>query len=145
MLAVKTLFSREDFDIFYDVTTRWKDNDIYGHVNNVTYYSYFDTVVNKFLIEKAGLDIHQGNCIAYVISSECSYKIAISFPESIEVGLYVEYIGRTSVRYRLGIFVKGSNDLAACGSFTHVFVDRASESPIPIPENFLSEFQRILK
>ena len=125
---------RNDFPAFQGITTRWMDNDLYGHVNNVTYYSYFDTAVNRYLIEEGGLDIHEGPVIGYVVDSRCTFRKAIAFPQSIEAGLRVEKLGNSSVRYGIGIFREGEDEPSAFGSFVHVFVDRETEKATPIPE-----------
>ena len=125
---------RESYAYHLPITTRWMDNDIYGHVNNVNYYSYFDTVANSFLIEKGGLDIHEGDVIGYVVHSQCNYLRPISFPEKIEGGFRVIKLGNSSVTYGIAIF-KGGQELAcAHGIFTHVFVDRSNERPVSIPQ-----------
>ena len=116
------------------ITTRWMDNDIYGHVNNVNYYSYFDTVANTFLIQEAGLDIHHGDTIGYIVHSQCFYKSTIAFPDNIEGAFRVNRLGNSSVEYGIGIFKKGVDTACAYGTFTHVFVNRADERPAPINE-----------
>jgi len=124
---------RHDYKVFYPITTRWMDNDIYGHINNVTYYSYFDSAVNRYLIEEAGLDIQHANVVGYVVSSNCQYKAPISYPESITVGIRVTKLGNRSVSYGVSIFKDGANEAAAFGEFTHVFVDRTSNLSVEIP------------
>lgn len=126
--------TRESYRWFMPITTRWMDNDVYGHVNNVHYYSYFDTVANTFLIKEAGLDIHNSDVIGYIVNSQCNYKKAIAFPEQIEGGFCVNRLGNSSVEYGVAIFKQGEDDCCAIGSFTHVFVDRETERPVPIPE-----------
>lgn len=126
--------SRNDFSVFQPVTTRWKDNDVYGHVNNVTYYSWFDTAVNRYLIESGGLDIYSDPVIAFVVSSSCRYFSPIAYPETIEVGLRVAHLGNSSVRYGLGVFRHGEDAPCAEGEFVHVFVDRTSNNSCPIPD-----------
>lgn len=125
---------REAFRHFQPITTRWHDNDVYGHVNNVVYYSFFDSAVNRYLIDAGGLDIHQGEVIAYVVSSSCDYLASIAFPEHIEVGVAVSKLGNSSVHYALGIFKAGEQQACATGRFVHVFVERASQRPVPIPQ-----------
>ncbi|NUU35950.1 thioesterase family protein [Pseudomonas sp. C2B4] len=137
-------FLREDFRHFQSITTRWHDNDLYGHVNNVVYYSYFDSAVNTYLIESGGLDIHQGNVIAYVVSSSCDYFASIAFPEPIEVGLAVSKLGNSSVHYSLGIFKAGEPQACAAGRFVHVFVERASHRPVPIPQALRAALSELL-
>ncbi|WP_268798956.1 acyl-CoA thioesterase [Pseudomonas huanghezhanensis] len=124
---------RADFPHFQTITTRWHDNDIYGHVNNVTYYSFFDSAVNTYLIERGGLDIHNGAVVGFVVSSSCDYFASIAYPEVIEVGLRVGKLGNSSVQYELAVFKAGEDDACAAGRFVHVFVDRASNQPVPIP------------
>ncbi len=125
---------RADYRLFQPVTTRWHDNDLYGHVNNVVYYSYFDSAVNSFLIERGGLDIHDGQVVGFVVSSSCDYFASIAFPERIEVGLRVARLGNSSVQYELAIFKAGEDEACAAGRFVHVFVDRQSNRPVAIPE-----------
>ncbi|AOE88007.1 acyl-CoA thioesterase [Pseudomonas sp. TCU-HL1] len=125
---------RGDYRHFQPITTRWHDNDIYGHVNNVVYYGYFDSAVNTYLIEQGGLDIHDGNVVGFVVSSSCDYFASIAFPDRIEVGLRVGKLGNSSVQYELAIFKQCEIDACAAGRFVHVFVDRESNRPVPIPE-----------
>ena len=110
------------------------DNDIYGHVNNVVYYSFFDTAVNQFLIEQGALDIESGASIGLVVHSECDYFEPLSFPGQVEAGLRVATVGSSSVSYEIGLFAAGAELTAACGRFVHVYVDRASRRPAPLPE-----------
>jgi acyl-CoA thioester hydrolase len=120
------------------------DNDVYGHVNNVVYYSYFDTLVNRFLIE-AGLDIHRGPAIGLAVESQCRFHKAVAFPEQIDGGLRVSHLGRSSVRYEIGLFRQGDDDAAADGYFVHVFVERETRRPIDIPGQILTQLQKILR
>ena len=124
---------RADYVHFQPITTRWHDNDVYGHVNNVVYYGYFDSAVNAYLIEQGGLDIHEGEVVGFVVSSSCDYFASIAFPERIEVGLRVAKLGNSSVQYELAIFKQGEEQACAAGRFVHVFVDRASNRPVSIP------------
>ncbi|KAF0808809.1 thioesterase Superfamily protein [Alcanivorax sp. S71-1-4] len=126
--------TRADYRYFTPITTRWHDNDVYGHVNNVTYYSYFDSVANHFLIHEGGLDIHQGNVIGLVVSSGCRYHAALAYPDILAGGLRINRLGNSSVEYGLAIFRDGEDAAAAEGFFTHVFVDRATRRPVPIPD-----------
>ncbi|NHC51629.1 hypothetical protein ALP29_03004 [Pseudomonas syringae pv. avii] len=135
---------REDYRHFQPITTRWHDNDAYGHVNNVTYYSFFDTAVNTYLIEQGGLDIHDGEVVGFVVSSACDYFASIAFPECIEVGLRVGKLGNSSVQYELAVFKAGEQEACAAGRFVHVFVDRASNQPVPIPGMLREAMQRLL-
>jgi acyl-CoA thioester hydrolase len=125
---------RRDYPHLQPIGTRWHDNDIYGHVNNVTYYSYFDSAVNTYLIEVGGLDIHNGEVVGFVVSSSCDYFASIAFPERIEIGLRVAKLGNSSVQYELAVFKQGEDEACAAGRFVHVFVERASNRPLPIPE-----------
>jgi acyl-CoA thioester hydrolase len=124
---------RSMYPHFETISTRWMDNDIYGHVNNVVYYSYFDTVINRYLIAEGGLDIANGEAIGVVAESHCRYLRGISFPANIDAGLAVGKLGRSSVRYEIGLFPSGETIAAAEGYFVHVFVDRASRRPVSIP------------
>lgn len=136
--------TRTDYGVFYPVTTRWSDNDIYGHVNNVTYYSYFDTVANRYLIEEGGLDISDGTIVGYVVNSGCEYHAPITYPESIEAGVRVDRLGNSSVQYGIAIFRKGEDAACAHGHFVHVFVERAVNRSVPIPENLRAALEKIL-
>jgi acyl-CoA thioester hydrolase len=124
---------RGDYRHFLDVPTRWADNDIYGHVNNVVYYAYFDTLVNRFLIEHGGLDIHSGPVIGIMAESGCRYLRAFTYPEIIQVGLRTGRLGRSSVRYELALFSPGEDAARAEGHMVHVFVDRVTQRPVEIP------------
>ena len=126
--------TRDRFPHFLTIPTRWMDNDIYGHVNNVVYYAYFDTVINEYLIREGGLDIHNGTVIGVCAESSCSYKAAFAFPEEVEAGLRVGHLGNRSVRYEIGLFKEGREEAAAVGSFVHVFVERATMKAVPIPD-----------
>ncbi len=123
--------------------TRWKDNDVYGHVNNVEYYSFFDTAINAYLIEAGGLDIHGGDVIGLCVESHCEYTGPVAFPEEIEVRLRVGKLGTSSVRYELAI-ARPSGDVAATGWFVHVFVDRAARTPVPIPDGLRGALERLV-
>ncbi|MCG8357934.1 MAG: acyl-CoA thioesterase [Kiloniellales bacterium] len=127
--------TRAGFAHFLNIPTRWMDNDIYGHVNNVVYYSYFDTVINEYLIREGGLDIQDGSVVGVCAESACRYRAAMAFPEVIEAGLRVGHLGRRSVRYEIGLFQKGREEAAAEGHFVHVFVERPAMTPVPIPES----------
>jgi len=124
---------RRDYKHFQPITTRWHDNDIYGHVNNVVYYGFFDTAVNNYLIQQGGLDIQDGDIVGFVVSSACDYFASIAYPELIEVGLRVAKLGNSSVQYELAIFREGEQEACAAGRFVHVFVERASNRPTAIP------------
>jgi acyl-CoA thioester hydrolase len=134
---------RSEYRHFLAIPTRWMDNDIYGHVNNVVYYSYFDTVVNHYLIESGGLDIHAGPVIGLVVETLCRYFQPLAFPDRIEAGLRVDRLGRSSVRYAVGIFRLGEDAAAASGHFIHVYVDRQSRRPAALPEPMRAALLRI--
>lgn len=134
---------RGDYRHFQPITTRWHDNDIYGHVNNVTYYSYFDSAVNAYLIAEGGLDIHDGEAVGFVVSSSCDYFASIAFPDAIEVGLRVGKLGNSSVQYELAVFKDGVEEACAAGRFVHVFVDRQSNRPVSIPEPLRGALARL--
>ena len=124
----------EDYRYFLPITTRWMDNDVYGHVNNVTYYSYFDTVANHFLIREGGLDIHTSPVIALVVESMCSYLAPVAYPDELSAGLRVDKLSTRSVTYGTAIFTAGGKTAVAQGHFVHVFVDRESRKAVPIPD-----------
>jgi acyl-CoA thioester hydrolase len=126
------------------IPTRWMDNDVYGHVNNVQYYSYFDTVINNWLIAEGGLDIHAGETIGVCVESHCAYHAAIAFPETIEAGLRVGKLGRSSVRYEIGLFRADTDEPAATGWFVHVFVDRDARRPAEIPPSIRTALERLV-
>jgi acyl-CoA thioester hydrolase len=118
---------------FLPITTRWMDNDVYGHVNNVVYYSYFDTVVNEYLIRAGVLDVEHGVTIGLVVETQCKYFAPLVFPERVEAGLRVTRLGTTSVRYEVGLFKDGDAQPAAEGHFVHVYVDRVTRRPVALP------------
>ena len=124
---------RDTYRHFHAITTRWSDNDAYGHVNNVVYYSWFDTVVNEFLISHGMLDVEHSLVIGLVIETQCTYFASVAFPERVTAGLRVTSLGSSSVRYEVGIFRGDETDAAAQGHFVHVYVDRATRQPTPIP------------
>lgn len=124
---------RSDYLHFLTIPTRWMDNDIYGHVNNVVYYSYFDTVINEYLIREGGLDIHAGSVVGYAVESTCRFHRSFSFPETIDAGLRVGHLGNSSVRYEIGLFRQDETKPAATGHFVHVFVSRETNQPTTIP------------
>ena len=136
---------RSDYLHFVDLTTRWADNDIYGHVNNVMYYSYFDTTANTYLIEHGGLDIHDGRVIGLVVDSGCSYFAPLAFPDRLQGGLRIAQIGSSSVRYEIAIFKAGEDSAAAQGHFVHVFVDRDNRKPVAIPDAMRTALSQIVR
>ncbi|PXX93484.1 thioesterase [Marinobacter vulgaris] len=135
---------RDEFGILYPVTTRWMDNDIYGHVNNVTYYSYFDTTINRYLIEVGGLDINNAPVVGYVVSSSCQFSKPVAYPDALEAGLRVVRIGNSSVTYELGLFRNGDVEAVAVGQVVHVFVDRGQDCAVAIPQSIREALERIL-
>ena len=124
---------RAGYRAFRTITTRWMDNDAYGHVNNVVYYSWFDTAVNAHLIEQGALDIHHGETIGLVVETQCNYFAPVEFPQTVEAGLRVAKIGKSSVRYEVGLFLQGEPLTVAKGHFVHVYVDRATRRPTALP------------
>lgn len=142
-MAQQVNITRSDYRVFYPVTTRWMDNDINGRINNVTYYSYFDTAANTFLINHCDLDIYKGEIIGLVVSSSCEYLSPIAFPDKIEVGLRIDRLGNSSVQYGMAIFRDNQEQACAFGNFIHVFVDRVSNKPTRIPELMRKSLQKI--
>ena len=135
--------ARNGYPHFQPITTRWKDNDVYGHVNNVEYYSYFDTVINSYLIREGGLDIHAGAIIGLCVESHCRFDGPLAFPESVDAGLRVVHLGNSSVRYEIGLFGSGEDKPAAEGWFVHVFVGRGDRRPQAIPEKLRKALERL--
>ena len=137
--------TRKDYPHIVPIQTRWSDNDIFGHVNNVVYYSYYDTVVNDYLIEAGGFDIQNDPVIGLAVETHCEFSKPVAYPEKLEAGLRVGHLGTSSVRFEIGIFQEGDDTAAAYGHFVHVFVDRGSNKSVPIPDpiraalEFLSE------
>jgi acyl-CoA thioester hydrolase len=128
---------------FLPITTRWMDNDVYGHINNVTYYSYFDTVANHYLIHEGGLDIHASSIIGLVVESRCTYRAPLAYPDRLRAGLRVDKLGNRSVTYGIAIFKEGEEQAAAHGHFVHVFVDRESRKAVAMPERLREALARI--
>ncbi len=143
-MAATDIPRRDDYRYFVDITTRWQDNDIYGHVNNVVYYAYFDTAANHLLIREGGLDIQAASVIGVVAESQCRYFAGVAYPDLLEAGVDIEHLGTRSVRYGIAIFRKGEQEARAAGFFVHVFVDRASMQPVPIPGALRAALQRFL-
>ncbi|MGH7057439.1 MAG: acyl-CoA thioesterase, partial [Acetobacteraceae bacterium] len=124
---------RADYRFFHGLTTRWKDNDAFGHVNNVEYYSYFDTAVTWFLLEHRLIGVLDGDIITVVVETGCRYHAPVAFPDRVTVGVRVARIGTSSVRYEIAVFRNDEDEAAADGHFVHVYVDRASMRPVPVP------------
>jgi acyl-CoA thioester hydrolase len=135
--------SRETYKYFLLIPTRWNDGDVYGHVNNVEYYGYFDTVISTYLVQEGGLDFLAGPVIGVCAESHCRFLHELAFPETVEAGLRVEHIGRSSVRYGIGLF-RSRGSMAAEGWFVHVFVDRATRRPISLPATLRAALERLL-
>lgn len=136
---------RSHFARFQTIATRWSDNDVYGHMNNVVHYSLFDTAVNRTLIEAGVLDIHGGGIIGLVVHTQCHYFDSIAFPQTVQAGLTVAHLGRSSVRYELGVFADDAPWSAAVGEFTHVYVDRASRRPVDLPPDWRAFLEPLRK
>ena len=144
-MSGKTAASRAAYPHFLAIPTRWMDNDIYGHVNNVVYYSYFDTVINEYLMREGGLDIHGGEVVGVCAESHCNFRDSFAFPETVEAGLRVGHLGRRAVRYEIGLFKAGAEAPAAEGHFVHVFVERATMTPVAIPEGIRAALERLVR
>ena len=127
--------SRADFRRFVPLNTRWGDNDAYGHLNNTVYFELFDTAVNQLLIEAGVLDLAHSRIVGLVVDNRCRFFASLAFPQKVEAGIRVEKIGTSSVRYQLGLFGLGDEFVAAQGQFTHVYVERATQKPVPIPDD----------
>jgi acyl-CoA thioester hydrolase len=137
--------TRDDYVHFCRITTRWNDNDVYGHVNNVVYYSYFDTVVNKFLIDGKSLDIENSDIVGLVVETQCQYFRSVTFPDTVDAGIRVTRLGTSSVRYEVGLFRNDDETAAAQGYFVHVYVDRATNRPVPIPDGTRSLLSTLMR
>lgn len=135
--------SRADFRLFRAIPTRWIDNDVYGHVNNVVYYAFFDTAVNAYLLENGFLELKTSSEIGLVVETGCTYHESVAFPEAVESGLAVTQLGRSSVRYAVAIFKAGAELAAAQGHFVHVYVDRSTQRPVPIPARLREALERL--
>ena len=135
--------TRNDYRHFLALQTRWADNDVYGHVNNVVYYGLFDTIVNDYLIGAGALDIHDGAVIGLVVETGCRYFAPLEFPQKLEGALRVARIGNSSVRYELAIFKAGDHAPAAEGHFVHVYVDRETRKPVSLPDGFRTALEKI--
>jgi acyl-CoA thioester hydrolase len=129
---------RSAYRRFVPVTTRWMDNDAYGHINNVVYYSLFDTAVNGVLIAAGALDLGRSESIGLVVETHCNYFAPLAFPQPLEAGVAVARVGSSSIRYEVGVFAQGAAETAARGHFVHVWVDRASRRPVPLPAPLLA-------
>ena len=135
---------RDAYRWYMTIATRWADNDAYGHVNNTVYYEWFDTAVNRWLVEAGLLDIERGDPIGLVVETGCAYFASLSFPGDVEAGIAVDRLGTSSVTYRIGIFGAGEPEPAAQGYFTHVYVGRDSRRPTPLPEAWRAELESLI-
>lgn len=140
----KPQITRSEYPHFLALPTRWMDNDVYGHVNNALYYAFFDTAINQYLIAEGGLDIAAGAVIGFAVESQCQYLQPLAFPEVLEVGLRVGKLGNSSVRYELAIFKQGEALASAAGYFVHVFVNRETQRPVPMPERIRAALRRLM-
>jgi acyl-CoA thioester hydrolase len=143
-MAADALETRDRFAHFVEIATRWGDNDVYGHVNNAVYYAYLDTVVNRFLIERGLLDLEASPAIGVVVETGCRFHRPLVFPDAIDAGLRVARIGNSSVRYELGLFRRDDPRVAASAHFVHVYVDRASRRPVPVPPEVRAALEALL-
>ena len=135
---------REHYFFFDEISTRWLDNDIYGHINNVTYYSFFDTVANNYLIREGGMEIQTAKVVGFIVASTCQFHAPVAHPARIDAGFRVNRLGSSSVEYGIAIFKNGEDEASANGTFTHVFVDRTLDKSVPIPAEIRSALQRAL-
>ncbi|MGK6307626.1 acyl-CoA thioesterase [Variovorax sp. DT-64] len=144
MTAKPTPFPRSAFRVFRSIPTRWADNDMYGHVNNVVYYGWFDTAVNALLIKRGALDIHDGAVIGFVVETGCNYFAPLAFPQTVEAGVRVAHVGSSSVRYEIALFAEGADTASAQGHFIHVYVDRATRRPVKLPPTLQAVVDELL-
>ncbi len=137
--------TRAQFRHFHTVPSRWADNDVYGHINNAVYYFYFDTAVNRFLIDEGGLVIADSPVVGIVVETGCRYHTSFTYPEDIEAGIVVTHLGNASVRYEVGLFAPGEDAARADGHFVHVYVDRKTMRPVPMPPEMRAAMERITR
>ncbi|BDI03269.1 acyl-CoA thioesterase [Sphaerotilus microaerophilus] len=137
--------TRADFGYVRPVSTRWTDNDIYGHVNNAIYYQYFDSVINRYLIEEGSLDIHRGDVVGFIVRSECDYFAPVTYPGDVDIGVAVAKLGNSSVTYAVGLFKPGEDAPCALASMVHVFVETATNRPVPIPAPLRAALVRLVR
>lgn len=137
--------TRAAFALVRAISTRWTDNDVYGHVNNAIYYQYFDSVINAYLVERGGLDIRSGAVVGFIVRSECDYYAPVSYPGDVEVGVSVEKLGNSSVTYALGLFASGQSEPCALARMVHVFVNTATHRPVPIPADLRAALQSLAR
>ncbi len=142
-MARGTVPRRGDYRTFHRMTTRWMDNDVYGHVNNAHYFSYFDSAINAVLVADGGLDIQRGAVVGFVVSSGCDFHAPVAYPQPVEVGIRVEELGRSSVRYGVALFADGDDGARASGHMVHVFVNRETGKSTPIPDPIRTALARL--
>jgi acyl-CoA thioester hydrolase len=136
---------RSTFGHFLVIPTRWMDNDVYGHVNNAVYYAYFDTVINRYLIDEGGLDFRDGTIVGIAVETMCRFHRSFSYPEDVEAGLRIGRLGNSSVRYEVGLFAQGEASARADGHFVHVFVERSTMRPVPLPDRIRRALAKLTK
>jgi acyl-CoA thioester hydrolase len=144
-MSEKKIILREDYQKFYPLSTRWMDNDMFGHINNVVYYSFFDTAVTHFLIETGCLTLKNNPIVFYVVHTSCNFITSLSYPEEIEAGIMLKKIGKTSITYGVSVFKKGAISAAAYGEFIHVLVDRNRNKATLIPEDIRHKIKSLMK
>lgn len=144
-MSEKKIILRKDYQKFYPLSTRWMDNDMFGHINNVVYYSFFDTAVTHFLIETGCLRLKNNPIVFYVVHTSCNFITSLSYPEEIEAGIMLKKIGKTSITYGVSVFKKGAISAAAYGEFIHVLVDRNSNKATLIPEDIRQKIKSLMK
>ena len=144
-MSEKKIILRDDYQKFYPLSTRWMDNDMFGHINNVVYYSFFDTAVTHFLIETGILRLKKNPIVFYVVHTSCNFITSLSYPEEIEAGIMLKKIGKTSITYGVSVFKKGAISAAAYGEFIHVLVDRNSNKSTLIPEDIRQKIKSLMK
>ena len=142
-MAKKNFDFKKDYPHFLEIQTRWMDNDVYGHVNNVVYYSYFDTVVNRYLIDQGVLDIQQSEVIGVVVETLCAYRKSFAFPQKVLGGLRVSKLGKSSVRYEIGLFSEEDDQAHSCGYFVHAYVKRETNKPTALPTQMRTTLEKI--
>lgn len=142
-MSSKQIGRRADYRHFRTIPTRWNDNDVYGHVNNIVYYAYFDTVLNRYLIDEGGLDFVNGPVIGIAVETMCRFHKSFAYPEDIDAGMRIGRLGTSSVRYEIGLFGSGEDEARAEGHFVHVFVDRSTNRPVPLPPRIRAALERI--
>jgi acyl-CoA thioester hydrolase len=140
----KPVETRAAYKHFLRIPTRWHDNDVYQHVNNIIYYAFFDTVIGDYLVREGGLDYEHGDVVGLAIETHCQFKKSIQFPQAVDAGLRIGKLGNSSVRYEIGIFIEGDDEVAAFGHFVHVFVTRPGNRPTPVPPRLRAAMTRLL-